>query len=174
MKRLIAALALAAAASLLGQAPRAGADVALDKYRSLLQEKRALLRDNALLQVEADMAATKSPYIFFNVKEGKLEFRVRGKAFKSYAFASITLDERGRRSVDAETLWKSLGKPLTVAEVQGAHPELIPPDPNTAQQEGQLYSDPNQLAAQTGTGPVHSDAGVLGVDAPTDYYIKFE
>lgn len=59
-------------------------------------------------------------------------------------------------------------------EVQGAHPELIPPDPNTAKDDGQLYSDPNQLAAQTGTGPVHSDAGVLGVDAPTDYYIKLD
>src|SRR5262249_27211736 len=86
----------------------------------------------------------------------------------------ITLDERGRRRADAETVWKALEKPLSVVEVQGAHPELIPPDPNAAKQDGQLYSDPNQLMAQTGTGPVHSGAGVLGVDAPTDHFIRFD
>lgn len=174
MRRPLTTIVVAAAAALLGSDVRGGADTTMSKYQSLLQEKRTLLRENAFLQVEADMAATKSAYVLFYLDLGKLEFRVRGKAFKSYAFSPITLDDGGRRVADAETMWRALDKPLTVLEVQGAHPELVPPDPNSAKQDGQLYSDPNQLAAQTGTGPVHSDAGVLGVDVPTDYYIKFD
>ena len=166
--------AAALLAALLTGLSLAGADATLDKYQSLLQEKRAQTRQNAILAKEAELAAGKAPYIFFHVKEGKLEFRVRGRAFKSYTFASLTLDERGRRRADPEAVWKAIEKPLAVVEVQGAHPELLPPDPNAPQEEGQLYSDPNQLNGQTGAGPVHSDAGVLGVDVPTDYYIKLD
>jgi len=172
MKRLITASTLAAA-MLLCAGTRAGAETPLDKYEALLQEKRAQVRENELLQREAEFAATKSPYILFYLKEGKLEFRVRGRAFKSYTFSPITLDERGRRPADPEAVWKAIGKSLTVIEVQGAHPELIPQDPNTPENAGELYADPNQLASQTGVAAVRSDAGLLGVDVPTDYYVKF-
>jgi len=56
--------------------PRAGADTRLDKYQTLLQGKRALVRENALPRWNPRFAATKAAYIFFNMKEGKLEFRV--------------------------------------------------------------------------------------------------
>ena len=154
----------------------AGAESALDKYQALLQQKRVLARKNTLLQKEAEIAATKNPYVFFHLEESTLEFRVRGRALKTYTFASMTLDVRGRIPADAETLWKSLETPLTVIEIEGAHPELIPPDPNADAGSGLLYSDPNQLSSQTGVaqGPIHTDAGVLGVDVPTDYYVRFE
>lgn len=154
----------------------AGAESALDKYQALLQQKRILARKNTLLQKEAEIATTKSPYVFFHLEESTLEFRVRGRALKTYTFASMALDVRGRIPADAETLWKSLAAPLTVLEIEGAHPELIPPDPNTGAAAGLLYSNPNQLSSQTGAEPVlvRTDAGVLGVDVPTDYYVKFE
>ncbi len=155
-------------------AARAGAETALDKYQALLQEKRGLLRENATLKQEAEIAATKAPYIVFHPKEGKLEFRVRGRTLKSYVFGNVAHDERGRHPADPEAIWRMFHGPLTVLEKEGGHPELIPPSQQEAQQTGQLYSDPNQLNAQTGAGPVHSDAGVLGVDAPSEYYIKFE
>lgn len=165
--------AAVASALLLSGSVRAGVEGSLDKYESLLQEKRAQAREHDVLQREAEIAATKSPYVLFYLKEGKLEFRVRGRAFKSYTFSPITLDERGRRKADPEAIWKLLDKPLTVIEVQGAHPELIPQDPNAPEDAGQLYADPNQLASQTGVAAVRSDAGLLGVDVPTDYYVKF-
>lgn len=154
----------------------AGAETPLDKYQALLQQKRVLARKNTILQQEAAMAVTKNPYVFFHLDEPKLEFRVRGRALKTYAFTSMSMDARGRIPADAETVWKNLEEPLTVLEIEGAHPELIPPDPNSGAEAGLLYSDPNQLNAQTGAAlvPAHTDAGVLGVDVPTDYYVRFE
>ncbi|HEY3175442.1 MAG TPA: hypothetical protein VGK94_06720 [Candidatus Polarisedimenticolia bacterium] len=174
--RILGAVAPAAlAAALSGAGASAGAETALDKYQALLQEKRALLRENGLLQREAALAATREPYIFFHLEESQLEFRVRGKALKSYKFKAMTFDERGRRRADPEAIWKTLDKPLTVLEIEGSRPELIPPDPNSSGETGQLFSDPNQLASQTGapSTPTHTDAGVLGVDVPTEYYIRF-
>lgn len=170
------AAGLVASLSLPATSLLAGAETPLDKYQVLLQQKRELARKNAILQQEATIAATKSPYIFFHLEAPKLEFRVRGRALKTYAFTSMSMDERGRIPADAETLWKYLQEPLTVVEIEGAHPELIPPDPNSSAEAGLLYSDPNQLSSQTGAAsvPVHTDAGVLGVDVPTDYYVRFE
>ena len=172
---LVSAAACGALAAIAGGAPAlAGAETAMDKYQALLQEKRGLARENAILKQEAEVAATKDPYIVFDPKERTLEFRVRGRTLKTYAFASVAHDERGRRQADSEAIWRMFKGPITVLEKEGGHPELIPPPPQEAEQTGQLYSDPNQLNAQTGAGPVHSDAGVLGVDAPSEYYIKFE
>ena len=100
----------------------AGAETALDKYQALLQQKRVLARKNAILQQEAAMAVTKSPYVFFHLEEPTLEFRVRGRALKTYTFSSMSLDVRGRIPADAETLWKSLEQPMKVIEIEGAHP----------------------------------------------------
>jgi len=170
------AAGLAALLTFSASGPYAGAETTLDKYQVLLQQKRELARKNTILQREAAMAATKSPYVFFHLDESKLEFRVRGRALKTYSFTSMAFDSRGRVPADAETLWKHLEEPLVVLEIEGAHPELIPPDPNTGTEAGLLYSDPNQLTSQTGAQavPVRTDAGVLGVDVPTDYFIKFE
>lgn len=154
--------------------PEAGAEVALDKYRSLIQEKKALQREGLMLKREAEMASTKSPYLLLDVKNGKLEFRIRGRALKAYSFSAISHDERGHRPVDPEEIWRVLDGPLTVRMKEGGHPELVPPDPEAGRETGLLYSDPNQLRDQTGAIPVDTDAGLLGVDAPTDYYIEFE
>lgn len=166
---------MTAAGWLLTSDARAGAETQLDRYSALLQEKRALLRESGLLKQEAEVAATKSPYILFDPAARTLEFRIRGKTLKkAYSFSSIALDENGRRPASPEQIWKALQGPLTVLEKQGGRPELIPPDPETGREAGLLYSDPNQLAAQTGVVPVDTDAGLLGVDVPTDYHLKFE
>ncbi len=168
-------LAAAAVAMLaVVDAPLGDAETTLDTFRSLLSEKRALERQQAALQREARMAATKAPYIVFHLQERRFEFRIRGKTLKSYSFQSITLDERGRRPADPETVWRLLQEPLSVLEKEGGQPELLPPDPETGREAGLVYADPNQLAEQTGAKPQQTDAGVLGVDVPTDYYIHFE
>ncbi len=51
---------------------------------------------------------------------------------------------------------------------------MIPPDPETGREAGLVYSDPNQIAEQTGVVPLPTDAGILGVDVPSNYYIKIE
>ena len=159
---------------LLAAVAQAGAETATDKFQALVQEKRGLQRESRFLKQEADLAVTKSPYILLDVAQKKLEFRCRGTPFKTYTFTSVSLDPRGRTPAAPETVWRAVDGPLTVTEVEGAHPELIPPDPNSGEEGALLYSDPNQLAAQTGAAPVRTDAGVLGVDAPTEYYIKLK
>lgn len=173
-RRTIAVLGTALLATALAGSPRAGGEAPLDKYQSLIQEKRSLLREAQVLKQEVTMAATRNPYLLFDAKSGKLEFRVRGKTLKTYSFTAVTMDERGRRPADPEAVWTALQGALTVMEKQGGQPELIPPDPETGREAGLLYSDPNQLAEETGVKPVDTDAGVLGVDVPTDYYIRFE
>ncbi len=153
----------------------AGGETAMDKFKSLVQEKRALGREAELLKHEAEIAATKDAYVLFDPKAGTFEFRVRGRSFKAYAFTSIAHDPRGRFPADPETVYRLAGARLTVAEKEGGHPELTPPAPQPGQSEP-LFSDPNQLAGQTGalTGPIPTDAGVLGVDAPSEYFIRFD
>ncbi|HKY32345.1 MAG TPA: hypothetical protein VJV23_07415 [Candidatus Polarisedimenticolia bacterium] len=170
----LAVAALAAGALALGAGTGgAQAGPADERYRKLLHEKRVLLRANLLLKHEAELAAGKQPYIVFDVHKGELEFRVRGKPFKTYSVSGLALDERGT-PIHPEALWRVLDKPITVLEKQGGRPELLPPDPESGRETGLLFSDPNQLASQTGATPVDTDAGLLGVDAPTDYYLKFE
>lgn len=170
--RLALVIAVAGAASL--SAP-AGGEADMDRFRALVQEKRALGRESDLLKLEAEAAATKQAYVLFDPKSGTLEFRVRGRAFKSYTFSSIAHDSRGRFPADPETVYRAVGARLTVAEKEGGHPELVPPTPTEGEEEP-LFSDPNQLISQTGalSGPTPTDAGVLGVDAPSEYYIRFE
>jgi hypothetical protein len=163
-------LACAASPSML-----AGGEAAMDRFRALVQEKRALGREADLLKLEAEAAATKQAYVLFDPRSGTLEFRVRGRGFKSYTFSTITHDARGRFPADPETVYRAVGARLTVAEKEGGHPELVPPPPTEGEDEP-LFSDPNQLISQTGalSGPTPTDAGVLGVDAPSEYYIRFE
>jgi hypothetical protein len=103
-----------------------------------------------------------------------MEFRLRGKVLKSYPMKSVSMDERGSRPAVPEVIWRALDTPITVVEKQGGRPELVPPDPDAGRHTGLLYSDPNQLSSQTGAREVDTDAGVLGVDAPTEYFIRFE
>jgi len=152
----------------------AGGESATDKYRDLLHRKRTLLREASLLKYETAWAASKIPYIFLDLEKGKMEFRVRGKVLKSYALKGVFLDERGSRPAVPEVIWRALDTPITVVEKQGGHPELVPPDPEAGRHTGLLYSDPNQLSSQTGAREVDTDAGVLGVDAPSEYFIRFE
>jgi hypothetical protein len=170
----VAPLALLALAALAGTAARAGGEMSTERYRELLHQKRTLLREASQLKREAEWAAGKLPYIFFNMESGQLEFRLRGKMLKSYSVQGIFLDERLRRPATAEAIWRALDEPITLREKQGGRPELVPPDPEAGRETGLLYSDPNHLATQTGAKPIDTDAGVLGVDAPTEYYIEFE
>jgi hypothetical protein len=162
-------------ASAAGLASLAGGEAAMDRFRALVQEKRALGREADLLKLEAEAAATKQAYVLFDPRSGTLEFRVRGRAFKSYTFSTIAHDSRGRFPADPESVYRAVGARLTVAEKEGGHPELVPPTPTDGEEEP-LFSDPNQLIAQTGalTGPTPTDAGVLGVDAPSEYFIRFD
>jgi len=168
--------ALVAAVSLVGVLGHgwAGGEMSSDRYRELLGRKRSLLREAALLQREAEWAAGKPPYIFFNLENRQLEFRMRGRTLKTYPVKGIFLDEGLRRPATPEAVWRALDKPITVYDVEGGRPELVPPDPETGRTTGLLYADPNQLATQTGATSVDTDAGVLGVDAPAEYYIQFD
>ena len=148
--------------------PRAGGEAALEKYRDLLEEKSALRRENWFLQKEASLAASHSPYILFDVQSRKLEFRVRGKAFKSYRFSAVSYKNWGRRPVTAELIWRELDEPLTILEKEGGRPEIIPPSRDG---DDSLYQNTNQADPNDGES---GDAAMLGVEAPTDYYIKFE
>ena len=150
------------------------ADGRQDRWRSLLKERRALQRENALLQVEAKSAASKSPYLFLNLQASTLEFRVRGKVLKTYRINGMSSDRRGKYPVDAEAIWSKFPGPLEVEEVEGGQPELVPPDPEAGRDRGLLFSDPNQLRNQTGAVEVDTDAGILGIEAPTEYWIRLK
>lgn len=171
---LIAPLALVVLATLAGTATQGGGEMSTERYRELLHRKRTLLREASLLKQESEWAVGKLPYVFFNMESGQLEFRLRGKMLKSYPIKGIFLDERLRRPAPPEAIWRALDEPITLLEKQGGRPELVPPDPEAGRETGLLYSDPNHLATQTGAKPIDTDAGVLGVDAPTEYYIEFE
>jgi len=173
MRRLALLLAAAAALASSGAPGHAGAESDLDHYRNLVQARRELQRESVILKQEAAIAATRSPYIMFDTARGTFEFRIRGETLKTYTF-TVTQDEAGARPVDSEGVWTAVDGPLVVSEIEAAHPELIPPDPETGREAGLLYSDPNQLAAERGVVPLPTDAGILGVDVPTDYYIKLE
>ncbi|MGH9869151.1 MAG: hypothetical protein ACREAA_13430 [Candidatus Polarisedimenticolia bacterium] len=167
---------MAAVVLLAGTLSHAGAagEKSSDRYLELLHRKRTLLREAALLQRETEWAAGKPPYIFFNAESRQLEFRMRGKILKTYPVKGIFLDEGLRRPASPEAIWRALDKPITVYDVQGGRPELVPPDPEAGRTTGLLYSDPNQLSSQTGATSVDTDAGILGVDAPAEYFIQFD
>ncbi len=165
----IAAAWLATAA--LGVSP-AGAD--LNRYRDLMKERHALMREKALLEIEARTAATGEPYVLLDLEAPALQFRIRGKTLKTYRIAKIAADARGRDPVPIEAVWGRFPGPLEVLEVQGGQPELVPPDPNTGRETGLLYTDPNQIRSQTGAVEVDTDAGILGIEAPTDYWIRLD
>ncbi len=140
----------------------AGGETAMDKYQALLREKRALHRENWMLSQEANLAATKNPYILLDLERRELDFRIRGKTLKSYNFIRVSDRERGAVTADAEVLWRMVDGPLTLREKEGGRPEIIPPDPNFDGEE------PSATEGEV------SDAALLGVEALTDYFIKFE
>lgn len=141
-----------------------GAEAPLDKYRSLLEEKLALERENRSLQKEVELARSKSPYIMFDVHSGILSFRVRGKSFKEYQVKAISSRGWGRRPIAPEALWRRHEGPLTIAEKEGGRQEIVPPSEDGAEAPHGGH-DP---------GAEPDDATILGVKAPADYYIKFE
>lgn len=163
----------AAAATNTAGAARA-ADGRQDRYRSLLKERRALQRESAILEIEAKSAAAKSPYLFLDLEAATLEFRVRGKILKTYRLSRLSSDRRGKYPVDAEAIWNRFKGPLVVEEIQGGQPELVPPDPEEGREHGLLFSDPNQLRDQTGAVEIDSDAGILGIEAPSEYWIRLK
>lgn len=169
----LAAFALVLAAAISAPGPVQARDEGLDRYRDLLHRKRTLERENAWLTLEARLAAGKDPYIVFDAAAARMDFRVRGVTFKSYSFSAVSLDPWTHRPPDPERIWRAIAAPIEIEMKEGGNPELIPPDPETGREAGLLYSDPNQLASQTGAVPVSTDAGLLGVDAPTDYDITF-
>jgi len=166
------ALSTGARTEATGATAARAADGRQDRYRSLLKERRALHRENTILEIEAKSAAAKSPYIFLDLEAATLEFRVRGKVLKTYRISSLSTDSRGKEPVNAEELWSKFSGPLMVEEVQGGQPELVPPDPEAGRETGLLFSDPNQLREETGAVEVDTDAGILGIEAPTDYWIR--
>lgn len=176
MSRPVLTTALLACLLASAHIPRAlaGAEGAADRFRDLVGKRNALLRQNALLKREAEIAVTKEPYILFDPAARTLAFRVRGRTMKTYQFTDISLDARLSRKASPEELYRAIEGALTVRMKEGGHPELIPPDPDTGREAGLLYSDPNQLASQTGVVPLPTDAGILGVDVPSEYHISFE
>lgn len=167
------AAATATAATNTAGAARA-ADGRQDRYRSLLKERRALQRESAILEIEAKSATAKSPYVFLDLEAATLEFRVRGKVLKTYRISGLSSDRRGKYPVDAEAIWNRFKGPLAVEEVQGGQPELVPPDPEEGREHGLLFSDPNQLRDQTGAVEIDTDAGILGIEAPSEYWIRLK
>ncbi len=150
------------------------ADGRQDRYRSLLKERRALHRENAILEIEAKSATAKSPYLFLDLEAATLEFRIRGKTLKTYRISGLSGDSRGKQPLDAKAIWSRFSGPLMVEEVQGGQPELVPPDPEAGRETGLLYSDPKQLRDETGAVEVDTDAGILGIEAPTEYWVRLK
>jgi hypothetical protein len=141
-----------------------GAEAPLDRYRSLLEEKFALQRENGSLEKEAELARSPAPYIFFDVQSGTLSFRVRGRAFKQYHVKAVSARSWGRRPIAPEALWRQHDA-LTILEKEGGRQEIAPPDDDGPEAPGGT-GDP---AAEE-----PDDATKLGVKAPEDYYIQFE
>lgn len=167
MPRLLAVWIPVAAALVLCSfiaAPRGGAETPLDKYRSLLEEKLALERENRSLEREAGLAGSRTPYILFDVHHGVLSFRVRGRSFKEYHVKAISSRGWGRRPIAPEALWRRHDGPLTILEKEGGRREIVPPGDEDTGAGGDRRS---------GDAPP-DDAATLGVKAPQDYYIKFE
>ena len=135
------------------------------RYLELHAKRDELRRLNALLEEEARLASTRAPYVVLDLGKRTMDFRIRGKTFKTYRFEAIRIDTRHEGLTWSEVA-RRLAEPITMELKEGGNPELIPPDPD---------EDPN-LPPEDGDGDEEpaSDASLLGVDAPTDYQVDFE
>jgi hypothetical protein len=147
----------------------AGAESPLDRVRSLVEEKRRLEWENDRLTKELAFASTPAPYIFVDLHARTIEFRVRGKAHKSYTASAIEVLGDAGRPLTESALYALAPKPIEVVEVAGGPPELKPPPASAPNPNASDFTGPDPNA-----GPVHSDAGILGVDAPTNYDVSLQ
>jgi len=156
----------------------AGGEGPLDRVRALVEEKRRLAWENETLTRELTFASTPSPYIFVDLKKGTFEFRVRGKAHKTYKASSVEILDGSGKSLPEAILHALAPDPVEVTEKAGGPPELHPPaspgDANKAGQAPDANGDGPPGGVDPNGGPVHSDAGILGVDAPSEYDIELE
>lgn len=141
----------------------------MDRVRSLIEEKRALTWKNQQLTTELSYASTPAPYVFVDLQSRAIEFRVRGKAHKIYhADAIEVLGDEGK-PISQAALHSLAPNPVEVLEKAGGPPELKPPPASAPDANGSNFTGPDPNA-----GPVQSDAGILGVDAPTNYDVALE
>lgn len=163
------AAALAACAAAAITASHAGAESPLDRVRSLVDEKRRLQWENETMTRELAFASTPAPYVVVDLRARTFEFRVRGKAHKTYRAGAIEILGEAGRPLTESALHALAPNPIEVVEKAGGPPELKPPS-------GTASSDPNAgaPAQDPNAGPIHSDAGILGVDAPTDYDVTLQ
>jgi len=154
-------LAAGAAAPLLAASPSAPAEKT--DYLELRARRDELLRLEKLLEQESRLASARAPYVVLDLGRRTMDFRIRGKTFKSYRFDTIRMESRSNDLTLSEVS-RRLAEPVTLASKEGGNPELIPPDPD---------ADPN-LAADADEEEQASDAALLGVEAPTDYQVDFE
>ena len=177
--RLIPGLAVLLAPALIAVAPLAGAESSLDRLKSLIEEKRRLEWDNGSLTQELAFAATPAPYILVDVPRRTFEFRVRGKTHKKYEALKIEIHDGRGRPMTLSDFSLSAPDPLEVLDKAGGPPEIKPPSNDPADPTGAGGANQNVSAGDAGgadpnLGVRRTDAGVLGVDAPTDYDISLE
>jgi len=143
----------------------AGGEGPLDRLKSLLEEKRRLEWENATLSQELAFAATPSPYIFVDLRERSFEFRVRGRAHKTYRAEALEVVGADGERLTAADLRAAAPDPLEVQDKAGGPPEVIPPAAEGGDKAAP--SDPNASRLTV-------DAQVLGVSAPTDFDVILE
>jgi hypothetical protein len=158
---------LAAASAGVSADALAGAEAPLDRARSLLEEKMRLERENAVLRQELAYAATPHPYILVDLAAGSFEFRVRGKAHKTYTALAVELRDAAGRPIGIEELRRLAPEAVEVERKGEGPPEFKPPPAEGEAPEAEGRTDPNGA-------PRPTDAGLLGVDAPTDYDVDLE
>ena len=141
----------------------------MDRVRSLIEEKRALTFKNQQLTTELSYATTPAPYVFIDLKGRVIEFRVRGKAHKVYHADAIEVLDEGGKPIPEASLRTLAPNPVEVLEKAGGPPELKPPPASAPDANGSNFTGPDP-----NSGPVHSDAGILGVDAPTNYDVALD
>jgi hypothetical protein len=164
-------LLLALTASMAAMPLLAAADSSLDRLRSLIEEKRRLEWENKKLTQEIAFASTPSPYIYVDVTSRTFEFRVRGRSHKTYTATALEARRATGAPVTPEQIGALLPDALGVEQKAAGPPVLQAGGPAVA--DANVALDPNAAPDPNG-GPMHSDAGVLGVDAPEEYDIELQ
>ena len=169
VKKLVFAAALAAGPAASAPALLAGAESPLNRVRALVEEKRRLEWENATMTKELAFASTTAPYVFADLRQRTFEFRVRGKVHKVYKAVAIEIHGDGDRTISEAALHALAPNPLDVVDRAGGPLELKPPPVTAPDPNGSDFTGPDP-----NSGPVHSDAGILGVDAPTSYDVTLQ
>jgi hypothetical protein len=168
-KTVLLAAALAALPAALAPPLRAGAEGPLDRVRALVEEKRRLEWENETMTKELAFASTTAPYVFVDLRKRTFEFRVRGKVHKTYKADAIEIHGDADRPLSEGALHALAPNPIDVVERAGGPPELKPPPVTAPDANGSDFTGPDP-----NSGPVHSDAGILGVDAPINYDVTLQ